>query len=314
VDLETLLKPVSVSTFLDQYFGQRFLRVPGTPEKFSMLARRPGRPNDELELSVLAQELEHALEAPIRVHAPGPGSGGLHRCERDGILLQISEQRDCKVYAGVKKLDGNPPVWEGLLTAGDALYIPRGWWLTTEPGGLEARFDIENPTGRDLLAWMFEYATRDEAFQSDIPRFADPARKADYVTNLRKTLARIFRAPALLEGFRRDMNFKAPPQPGLRIPWKDDTPDDHLIAILSPRRLRIKRASDETIVLVAMGKRLSFPEEAAPLLHYLSDRTPVSAAEFFRTFEADFGRAELSDLLSVLSKEGLIGVRSALPI
>ncbi len=64
-----------------------------------------------------------------------------------------------------------------------------------------------------------------------------------------------------------------------------------------------------SILLVAMGKRLAFPLEAAPLLYYLSDRAPVPVEEFYKAFEADFDRAELSDLLSALSKDGIIGVR-----
>ena len=81
--------------------------------------------------------------------------------------------------------------------------------------------------------------------------------------------------------------------------------------MLAPRKLRIKRADHETILLVAMGKRLGLPQDAAPLLHYLSDRAPVPVEEFYKTFEADFDRAELSDFLSVLNKDGIIGLRKS---
>ncbi|MGA3190855.1 MAG: hypothetical protein ABSF22_27470, partial [Bryobacteraceae bacterium] len=159
------------------------------------------------------------------------------------------------------------------------------------------------------LDWIVEHVKQHPRFQADVPRFADPAAKADYAAGLRKALAQVLRAPGLLEGFRRTANLNAQPQPATGTPWSESAPDDRLIALLTPRRLRIKRGDQETILLVAMGKRLGFPEDAAPLLHFLSDRAPVPVAEFYNRFGSEFEREELSDLLSVLSTAGIIGLR-----
>ena len=289
--LATLLNPVTVPVFLDRYFGETFLFIPGSAEKFSTL-----------NLAVLAQEIERALEAPVRVGNPGSA----HR-EQDGIFLQLEGHSECKVHGDGETPEGDP-LWAGLLNAGDALYLPRGWWLSAAPHGRHAILEIQNPTGADLLEWLFESAKKDKVFKADIPRFADAAAKADYLTGLRQRMGRLFRAPALLEAFRRENNFAAPAHTGAGTPWSADTPEDHTIAFLSARKFRIKRGVDDTILLVTMGKRLTFPPDAAPLLHYLSDRAPVAVREFFQTFEAEFDRDELSDFLSVLSNEGMIGV------
>jgi hypothetical protein len=289
--LATLLSPVTVPEFLDQYFGEAFLYLPGSPEKFSTL-----------NLALLAQEVERALEAPVRIGDPVSA-----RREQDGIFLQLDGSSDCKIHGDAETPEGDP-LWAGLLNSGDALYVPRGWWLSAQPHGQHAILDIQNPTGADLLEWLFESAKKDKVFKADIPRFADAAAKADYVTALRQRMGRFFRAPALLEAFRRENNFAAPPQTGAGIPWSADTPDNHKIVLLSARKFRIKRGVDDTILLVAMGKRLTFPPDAAPLLHYLSDRAPVGVRDFFQTFEAEFDRDELSDFLSVLSAEGMIAV------
>jgi hypothetical protein len=303
LDLDTLLSPATVSVFLDQYFGHSFLHVPGTAEKFSSLVSGE---SDE-RFARLAQDLERALEAPVRVN-PEPSTGAR---ERDGILLQLGGESDCKIHAGDGEPAGNPPAWEGALRPGDALYIPRGWWLDVAPGGLQISFDIENPTGADLLAWLVERVGHLPVFRSDIPRFGDPATKADYVTGLRQTLAHFLRAPGLLEKFRRETNLSACPQNSAGTPGSASAPGDDWITILAPRKLRIKRGDPETILLVAMGKRLGLPQDAAPLIHYLSDRAPVPLEEFYKTFEADFDRAELSDLLAVLSQDGIIGLRKS---
>ena len=184
MDLETLLSPVTISIFLDQYFGRSFLYIPGYRDKFS------GEP-----FTILAQDLERELEAPVRINQPGPSTGvATHGRERDGIILQIEGHSDCKIRA-----DAEEPAlaWEGALRQGDALYIPRGWWIEASPGGTQVCFDIENPTGADLLAWIVKHVKRHEAFRPDIPRFADPATKADYMTGLRKTLEHFLRAPGV---------------------------------------------------------------------------------------------------------------------
>jgi hypothetical protein len=304
VDLETLLGPVPVPVFLDQYFGRNFLHVPGSPHKISrLLAQDEG-------FAILAQNIERALEAPVRAHGPGSSAGvALHCRERDGIFLQLDGQSHCKIYDDSDEPAGNPPKWEAILKQGDALYLPRGWWLSLAAGGLQVGFDIENPTGEDLLKWLVRYVKRHQAFRSDIPRFADPLTKADYITGIRKTLAKVLRGPGLLEAFRRETNLTASARPAFGVPWTAEASGDDWIEFLTPRKIRIKRADDETLLLVAMGKRLALPTDAAPLLHYLSDKAPVAVEEFYRAFEEEFDRAELSDLLSALSRDGIIGLR-----
>jgi hypothetical protein len=301
--LDMILNPIEVPVFLDQYFGQSFLHVPGSAEKFATLT--PGQEG----LAILAQHLEQELEAPIRVHLLEDSTAApLLRRERDGIFLQIRGECDCKIHGNADEPGGNF-AWENLLRQGDALYIPRGWWFGAAPGGVQVCFDIENPTGADLLDWLVQKVKQHEVFQSDIPRFTDPATKADYAEGLRTVLAQALSGPALFERFRRQANLKAQPQHTSEIPWSAIAPDDHIITVLTPRKIRIKRADSETILLVAIGKRLAFPEDAAPVLHYLADQAPVAVAELYKTFECEFDREELADLLAVLGKEGIIGVR-----
>ena len=214
MDLDTVLSPLTSRVFLDAYFGQTFLHVPGYPEKFGALA------TDRELIQRLSQQIELALEAPVRVSEVDNSPGvALNRRERDGILLQVGGTCNCRVHAGDGEKAKAPPAFDGPLGPGDAIYIPRGWWLSVAPGGGQVILDIRNPTGADLLDWIVEYVKKHEAFLKDVPRFADPGTKADYATGLRKIIGRSLRAPSSLEGFRRATNFSAQPQPGLAARW-----------------------------------------------------------------------------------------------
>jgi hypothetical protein len=347
LDLKTVLSPCTVAAFLDEYFGRDFLHLPGSPEKFSALLSRStidamladpdlaarahplnganaasgivmeGVEEIHEPIALLSQDLERTLEAPVRVNLSAQSTAiPVRRLEQDEIILQIAGPSDCKIFAGpnpnAAELADQSPSWQGLLRNGDALYLPRGWSFEAAAGAersVQLNFAIRNPTGADLMNWISGKINQHEAFRKDLPRFADPATRADYVTALRRVLARIFREPGLLERYRRETNLQAPARSASDLRWPADPSDTHLIAILTPRPLRIKRADADTILLVSMGKRLAFPQDAAPLLHYLCDRAPVSLSEFYRSFAGEFDREELSELLAALGNGGIIGLR-----
>jgi hypothetical protein len=143
----------------------------------------------------------------------------------------------------------------------------------------------------------------EECFQAEMPRFAEPGVQADYQTTLRRAMAGRFRAPGLLPGYVRHLNESVP----AKVP-----PGPHVgtvIALATPSKPRIRRADNDTIFIAMYGERITFPMEASALLHFLFDNEPVSVAEFHENFEHEFSREELSDLLSVLSKAGIVAFR-----
>lgn len=323
MDFKTLLSPCLVGVFLDEHFGRGFLHVAGNTDKFSGLALQDyvaqAESVGELEplghepLAILAEDVERELEAPVRVK-PGRTNGvELYRVERDVLVLQAIGQVHCAIHQESDGAASEAAAWRGPLGPGDALYIPRGWWFAMQPAArstLQVHLEIENPTGADLLEWIAGHVNPQPVFQGDIPRFGDPAARWEYVRELRRVLARMMRDPHLLESYRRETNFKAQATSKLpAMPWSDTAQSTSQITLLPLRKPRIKRANLETLLLVTMGKRLAFPVDAAPLLHYVCDRAPVTVGEFFLSFEKEFERGELSDFLAVLSKEGVVGVR-----
>ncbi len=325
MDFKTLLSPCPVGVFLDEHFGRRFLHVEGNAGKFSPLlpqdyaaqtkfpgaAERAGELHEPLAL--LAENVERELEAPVHVKLLRLTSAvELHRVERDVIVVQLIGAVHCAIHEESDGAAREAPAWRSPVRSGDALYFPRGWWLAMHPldsSAVQVHLEIENPTGADLLEWITGHVKQHPAFQADIPRFGDPAARWEYIQELRRTLAKMIRDPRLLEWYRRETNLKAPATSRLRVrPWSDGAPGTHQNILLAPRKPRIKRANLETLLLVTMGKRLALPVSAAPLLHYLCDRAPVTVDEFFLSFEKEFEREELSDFLAALSKEGVVGL------
>jgi hypothetical protein len=308
LDLATILSPCSVAVFLDQYFGSSVLHVAGFAGKFAGV--EPGM--GEL-ISEIARTIEQRVEAPVHTRLVRGSEDAAYRNDRDALILQLSGHSESRVQSTAEGATEQTLVWQGMLREGDALYIPAGCQLVLrpqDPEAMELCFEIENPTGGDLLDWIAGYIQQHPTFRKPIPRFADPGIRADYVRDLRRLLATIFRDPKVLERYRREKNLEpTPPVGGEAIGWTGDGPDTREIAMLAPRRMRIKRADLDTLILVGAGKRLAFPVDAAPLLHYLCDQAPVSIRRFMEDFEKEFDHKELSEFLEVLSKEGIIGWR-----
>ena len=306
--LADILQPLSVADFFASYFGECPLYVPGPSGRFSRLTAAVGEQTC-VPATELAWNLERDLETPVRAETSGDWSGlTLQRMERDTIVLQTVGGDLWSLY-GQEVQAVAQPGWVSLVDSGGVLYVPRGYWCAASPRNAPSSnriFRIHNPTGADLLAWLAGLLKEYEAFQADVPRFAGPARQAAYLTTLRKATARAYRAPSLLEAFTRRRNNFAPS----RLPAETgELFEDSWVDLAAPRYPKIRRLDSETICLRHDGREIRFPVDAAALIQYLLDKMPIAVSEFYRDFENDFDRGELSELLQALSREGIVTFR-----
>jgi hypothetical protein len=320
LDLSDLLSPHTVAEFLTEYFGQNPLHVTGTPGRFASLLPRVSA-GDVIEridetcepVTVLAQNLERALEARIRASLyAGLIAHPVHRDEQDVMILQIAGENQWRIHGKDGTAPSEQPAWEAPVKAGDALYLPRGWWHANTPRGpdtLQITVRIDNPTGIDLLAWATEILKEQECLRMDIPRFAGPAVQSAWLTAVRRAVAGAFRTPGLLQSYAWHLRETAPPRPWPGVPWSPTLSVEHVIAMAAPRDLQLRRADKDTIFFVVNGRQFAFPGDAAPLLHYLRDNAPVAISEFYKNLEGEFDREELSDFLSILARDGIIALR-----
>ena len=295
-DLAGILGSTSVDEFLWEYFGRKVLHVRGEAGRFHALPAE-----------TLALEIERTLESSVEIR-PQIGAAALGYGDRDLLILQTEGESEWKFFGNQTLRPANEasPTCELLTRAGDTLYIPRGWWRTGSCSGVQIVFAIDNPTGTSLLEWLLGLLKEQAPFRNPIPRFADPAARASHMADLRHMLTRTLRDPAVLETYRRRLHKTARPRNVAGEPWGSDLPYASRIVLSTPRKLPVRRASADTIFVVANGKRLTFPEDAAPLLHFLQDHAPATVGEFYSEFEGEFDREELEEFLNVLSRDAVI--------
>ena len=314
LNLDGILGSIPIAVFLREYFGKFPVYLPGAMERFAPLlggldryaqGDRVDRTHDASGL--LAGRLERAIEADVEIHLCS-GAGDALDTELDLMVLQLCGESKWSVIG--KASVGEPPVLKGTLRQGDALCVPHGWRLETSgEKAFALRITFHNPTGAQLAAWLIELLRGNEAMQLDIPRFGAPGEQADFVRNVRRPIVQALRSPWLLEAYARHCQGTALPRAIAGVPWRDDlSPERHWIELTCTRRLRVRRADRDRVFIIVGGKQLTFPDDASPLLHYLSDRAPVSIARFYHAFRDEFDVEELADFLAALSRDAVIVV------
>ena len=175
---------------------------------------------DELHapITALAESLERVFRVRIQVNAYAGWrtSHGfdLHWDDHDVFILQIAGRKQWKVYGMTRKYplarDVEPatdkpdkPLWEGMLEAGDLLYIPRGWWHVATPLNeptLHLTVGVNNPNGADLLAWFVDRLKTSEDVRRDLPQFAGAEEQGALLDRLRDLLIQEWR-PGLMDEY-----------------------------------------------------------------------------------------------------------------
>ena len=148
---------------------------------------------DEIDevIELCAQEIEFDVHEAVSVNAyvtKGTGSSfGAHWDSHDVIILQLQGQKHWRVFGRgrdaptFKDFDHShtcpsEPIWEGLLVAGDILYLPRGWWHdVTGIGELSYHltFGFTRGTLLDYGSDLVRQQTAQAAFRHDLARFMD---------------------------------------------------------------------------------------------------------------------------------------------
>lgn len=246
---------------------------------------------DELHppIRLLAESLERVFRVRVQVNAYAGWrtSHGfdLHWDDHDVFVLQIAGRKEWKVYGMTRKYplarDVEPTVeppsevlWEGLLQAGDLLYIPRGWWHVATPldePTLHLTVGVNNLTGADLLSWFADRMRAVEDVRRDLPLFAGVDAQHLFLERLRTAIAEQWN-PGLIDEYLSEMDLKSRPRPRLALPWtatNDVLPSGSWRVRWNGNR-PVKLASmGGEITIVAKGRRWRFAQAARPVLELL---------------------------------------------
>ena len=250
---------------------------------------------DELcePITRLAANLERMFRVRIQVNAYAGWrtSHGfdLHWDDHDVFILQIAGRKQWKVYGMTRRYPlardvvatADPPagpLWEGMLVAGDLLYIPRGWWHVATPldePTLHLTAGINNPTGADLLSWFVDRLRESEHVRRDLPHLESREAQIAYAERLREIIAGAWR-PDLVAEYMAEMDATASGRTRFGLPWTA-TPGvlppegtRYEVQWNGPRLTAIQRdANAGEITIDARGRRWRFKAAAEPVLSRL---------------------------------------------
>jgi hypothetical protein len=251
---------------------------------------------DELHSPItrLVESLEKVFRVRVQVNAYAGWrtSHGfdLHWDDHDVFILQIAGCKQWKVYGVTRKYPlardaersltpPSEPLWEGLLSDGDLLYIPRGWWHVATPldePTLHLTVGVNNPTGADFLSWFIDRLRAHEQVRRDIPHLAGAEPQRQFADCLRDCILAEWR-PELIEEYMAEMDAKSRPRPHLSLPWtaaKDILPPDGCrYRWNGARAAKVASNGAGEVYVDTHGRRWKFAEAARPVLEALvSDR------------------------------------------
>ncbi|WP_328377078.1 cupin domain-containing protein [Streptomyces sp. NBC_00440] len=256
-------------------------------------------------VETLASELETAFRSKVQVNLYASWTGregfGVHWDDHDVVVVQVDGSKRWKLYGPTRSapmhLDmaepeqpPEEPVAEFVLTPGDVLYLPRGWWhaVSASEGerSLHLTCGLSVATGADLIVWLSEILREHEIVRADLPRFGTDKERSETASALRDLLVAELSDPEVIGRYftLKDADERVRFRPSL--PYVSGLPaDPDLVARLLTTRHDLRLTAEGNAVLTAGGETLTLAGAAHPLLLALADRQPhrlgdlASAAE-----------------------------------
>lgn len=250
---------------------------------------------DELHtpLRHLAVSLEEEFRTPVNINAYAswkatPGFDP-HWDEQDVFIIQLAGRKNWRVHApqdpnpirAQQKYMKPPPgeaVFERVLSAGDVLYLPRGWWHLVTPvneASLHLTVGINTVMTIELLQWLAHSLRGEQALRQRLDAWTGQTAKA-----LQDLLSELLTAD-LVEQFQRERGQRASRRqwfsfPHLAAPRIADLPPNAAIRNVSPRGTHIGRSdSSGCFDVIAGDSRWLIPDIYRAAIHRLTSFEPT---------------------------------------
>ncbi|WP_433700868.1 JmjC domain-containing protein [Nocardiopsis sp. CA-288880] len=215
----------------------------------------------------------------------------LHWDDHDVIAVQLSGEKSWQVRGpsrpspmyrdAEQNLEPSEEVvWEGTMSAGDIMHIPRGWWHTATRVGsgnqghsLHATFGITKRTGVTWANFLSDAVRADEGFRSDLESARGPIDDEGLLTRLSET-ARANPPSNYLGQLRAN----TPPQRHMPLVHSfGPLAGTDVVAVTEfPPVLAV---DDTAVRVTGGGKKLTFHTRVEPALRALLSGHPVRLKE-----------------------------------
>lgn len=244
-----------------------------------------------------------------------------HWDDHDVLVIQTDGEKDWTVYRPTReaplRFDVQAPpkgdfelVWTGRLSAGDVLYIPRGWWhhaVSANGGSIHLTCGFTSRTGIDFIRYVTDLACQSATFRRDLDRTADGQRLIDDLIGLLRSDT----AASIIEAFWRDHHASLPLKrrhafPTLLDPMGFLTPDDRLQLAINAPEMTFE-AREESVVVEAGERRWELHPHAKDLLAEFG-AAPRVAGDVMTAVSNKIDRPTAEALIDQLVIEGLLVV------
>ncbi|RLV08661.1 cupin [Streptomyces griseocarneus] len=255
---------------------------------------------------------EH-VQANIYLTTNDASGFDLHWDDHDVLIVQLAGEkwwevrgasRPVPMFRDAERNDtpSKELLWSGIMKAGDVMHIPRGCWHAATRVGrggghsTHVTFGFAKRTAVSWLTWLADWSRQEEIFRHDLDRWGSPDTQAIQRLTLTTAACRLVDACDPTE-FLRLREQEVPP--GRHVPFLDIFGPLEAVACVSEFPPAITQ-DGETIVVVAVGKRLTFANKALPGLRLLLSGHPVRLDEAARLVGA-----EVEALAKILVEEEL---------
>jgi ribosomal protein L16 Arg81 hydroxylase len=277
------------------------------------------------KVRALSLSFRDALQARthVNLYAGWRSDNGLdlHWDPHEVMVLQLHGRKRWQIFrptqdypldTGVPAKPAGAAAWDGMLNAGDVLYLPRGWWHVAYPvnePSMHLTFGIAPMHGLHLLNWMTMKLRGSAHLRRNLPLHRD-ARQA-HMAEIRAVVMDALNDGAV-DDFLQEAGEHVHGSAPLRLPqapYDQAAPlrDDSLIRLASAPHLLLKDQADK-VSFNAYGKNYSVPLYVKPALALLSDRRAISLAELCAAVKDQEAAANLKRGLAMLVTAGVVVV------
>ncbi|MCX4659428.1 JmjC domain-containing protein [Streptomyces uncialis] len=237
----------------------------------------------------------------------------LHWDDHDVLIVQLAGEKQWEVRTASRPVpmfrdaerNDTPSeniVWTGTMKTGDVMHIPRGYWHAATRVGhgdghsSHVTFGFAKRTAVSWLTWLADWSRQEEVFRHDLDRWSEPEEREAQQRLLATEATHLIDARAP-EEFLRLREQEAPP--GRHVPFLDIFGPLQSVVCVSEFPPLVEE-EDETVVVRASGKKLTFASKALPGLRVLLSGHPVQLDEAARLVGT-----EIDALAKILVKEEL---------
>jgi ribosomal protein L16 Arg81 hydroxylase len=243
-----------------------------------------------------------------------------HWDEHDVLVVQVHGNKRWRSYGtpvpfpvsnyNAGKDLGTTIVWEGVLEAGDVLYLPRGEVHEAAVEGLNSvhlTIGLQTPCAIDFLGWLAEKAAADVVLRKDVTRLGGEAGLEHRESEIKARLHALIEAASLTDYLRsEDARRKLRPLLNLGV---DEALGPSTMLVPSLRRPVPPRAAGANDgALEIGGETFNLSADAQNVLAHLMHADAASFAEILAAFAGSLDEAALRKSVLDLARQGLLGL------